>query len=316
MARDNGPPGVRCTSCTTSDNNGDHVDGVVCSEWGPLLPNSHAPHAPSLATRPPVPVILCFVLNILLETGLYLITIALNQILEENICQSITPDVRGADDPRCKGSIVQSELSLIRGWQVTFDIVPGLLTAVPYGLLADRHDKEFVLGLSVLGGALASSFSVLVSTVLGSQLIASPLVYLLIEINKWLPIYCGLGCMWLATSLVFSVPRVPQYQATRKATQLEHCPLPVRAVTVTVRETVIGIGQAAMWFAHNNTVVVMLLLTFLVTSLGRLAQEVLLQFVTKRYGWSWSEVSFFFLFIHSFSPSGQDVRTQKETQLT
>jgi hypothetical protein len=107
-------------------------------------------------------VALCFALNILLEAGLYLIAIPLNQILEEIICRNILPTLAGASDPRCKDSIVQSELSLIRGWQVTFDIIPGLLTAVPYGLMADRYGREFVLFLSVLGGALASSFNILI----------------------------------------------------------------------------------------------------------------------------------------------------------
>ncbi|OAA38902.1 Major facilitator superfamily domain, general substrate transporter [Metarhizium rileyi] len=301
---------------------------------------------PSLPAQPSAPrplgmVTTCFALNILLEVGLFLITIPLNQVLEEVICQhSVSPRLPRANAARCKSKVVQSELSFIRGWQVTFDIIPGLLTAVPYGIMADRYGRELVLGLSVLGGALASSFSMLVcslpsvfspravwlssafgfvgggtpvfnaitfaivgslvsekqrsivffyiaATVLGSQLIASPLVYLLIRVDTWLPMYCGLACLWLATAVVFSVPRM-LVKNHRRVKGRE--PDKLRVTTArTTRQRLVDIGKAAVWFARGNILVTVLLLTFLVTSLGRLAQEILLQYITKRYGWSWSE---------------------------
>jgi hypothetical protein len=45
--------------------------------------------------------------------------------------------------------------------------------------------------------------------------------------------------------------------------------------------------------------VALLLFTFLLTTLGRMAQEILLQYVTNRYGWSWAQVRWlpFFEFI-------------------
>jgi MFS family permease len=107
-------------------------------------------------------VIVCFLLSILLEVGLYLIAVPLNAILERNICRNILPGLLDTDDNRCKEKATQSELSFIRGWQATFDIIPGLLTAVPYGLMADKYGRELVLSLSVLGGTITSSFNVLV----------------------------------------------------------------------------------------------------------------------------------------------------------
>jgi MFS family permease len=117
----------------------------------------------SSALRPLGMMITCFLLNILMEFGLFLITIPLSQVLEEIICRgTLLPEIPATNDPRCKDKAVQSELSLIRGWQATFDIIPGLLTALPYGLMADKYGRELVLGLSVLGGALTSTFNVLV----------------------------------------------------------------------------------------------------------------------------------------------------------
>lgn len=117
----------------------------------------------SSTLRPLGMMITCFLLNILMEFGLYLITIPLSQALEEIICRgALLPDVPITNDQRCKDKTVQSELSLIRGWQATFDIIPGLLTALPYSLMADKYGREIVLGLSVLSGTLTSTFNVLV----------------------------------------------------------------------------------------------------------------------------------------------------------
>lgn len=72
----------------------------------------------SSTLRPLGMMITCFLLNILMEFGLYLITIPLNQALEETICRgTLLPDAPTTNDPRCKDKTVQSELSLIRGWQ-------------------------------------------------------------------------------------------------------------------------------------------------------------------------------------------------------
>lgn len=107
----------------------------------------------------------CILLIILLELGAYLATIPLNQVLEEIICRNLEPHLPpDTDDPRCKDKAVQAELSIVRGWQSTLDFIPGLLTAVPYGFLADRRGRELVLSLSLLGITLSSAFYIFVCT--------------------------------------------------------------------------------------------------------------------------------------------------------
>ncbi|KAK4135841.1 hypothetical protein BT67DRAFT_262663 [Trichocladium antarcticum] len=56
-----------------------------------------------------------------------------------------------SDDPVCKAPDVQGHLAMLRGWQATFDSVPGMLTAVPYGVLSDRWGRRGVLGLGLAG---------------------------------------------------------------------------------------------------------------------------------------------------------------------
>ncbi len=100
----------------------------------------------------------CFFLTICMEMSNVLVTLPLNQVLEGIICRRMFSDLSNGIDPRCKNQIVQRELSFIRGWQLTFDVIPGLLTAMLYGLAAKRCGRQFILALSVLGGTLAAGF--------------------------------------------------------------------------------------------------------------------------------------------------------------
>lgn len=103
------------------------------------------------------PLSICITLLLLIEFGAYLATIPLNQVMEANICQRLHPGKTIApNDPICKDKSVQTELSMIRGWQSTFDFIPGLLVAVPYGMIADKFGRGFVLTLACLGITLSS----------------------------------------------------------------------------------------------------------------------------------------------------------------
>ncbi len=103
----------------------------------------------------------------------------MNAVMESIICRQAHPDIfpptppppldqavagggRGGggglvltDDPRCKGPDVQGYLAMLRGWQATFDCVPGIVMAVPFGVLSDRWGRRPVLGVS-LGGIVGS----------------------------------------------------------------------------------------------------------------------------------------------------------------
>ena len=60
-----------------------------------------------------------------------------------------------ADDPLCKGADVQGYLATVVGWQNTFDSIPGIVGAVPYGVLSDRWGRRPVMGLSLVGIGLS-----------------------------------------------------------------------------------------------------------------------------------------------------------------
>ncbi|KAK1564011.1 major facilitator superfamily domain-containing protein [Colletotrichum navitas] len=315
----------------------------------PVLRDESHPPSPDAHRTKSIPrarlsiVATCILLIILIELGAYLATIPLNQVLEDIICHNLNWDLPpNAGESRCKTKAVQNELSIIRGWQSTLDFIPGLMTAVPYGFLADRRGREWVLSLSLLGITLASAFYILVcslpnvfppratwlsavftfigggpavfnamvftiagdvvsaehrstilsylaAAVVGGELIASPLVYFLMKIDAWLPIYTGLGCLVLGTVVSLMLPetlsREPRYRPTETTQSLPwHHP---------IRSELEKLGKALLWMLWRSSRVLLLLFTFLLTTLGRFAQEILLQYVTKRYGWSWSQVRYF-----------------------
>ena len=123
-------------------------------------------------------VILCFILIILLEIGVYLQLAPLNELVEQIICRDYLAEHKergmlGLQDPRCKNAEVQGKLAMLRGWQSTFDCIPGkpvilslcfnvslkaftdiligMLTAIPYGLMSDTYGRRVVLVMSLFG---------------------------------------------------------------------------------------------------------------------------------------------------------------------
>ncbi|KAF4511925.1 hypothetical protein G6O67_001122 [Ophiocordyceps sinensis] len=93
-----------------------------------------------------------------LEIGATLVSTPMSQIQEAIICKVHHPDTsEPSTDARCKDQGVQSELSTLQGWELTFGLLPGLLTAVPYGIAADRYGRRVILSLSLLGFALVQA---------------------------------------------------------------------------------------------------------------------------------------------------------------
>ena len=66
-------------------------------------------------------------------------------IFESLICHRI-----GAGHD-CKSPEVQGELALLIAWKETIDQLPGILSALPYGLAADRIGRKPVLVLCLVG---------------------------------------------------------------------------------------------------------------------------------------------------------------------
>lgn len=63
------------------------------------------------------------------------------------------------DDPACKAADVQGYLAMLRGWANTFESFPGIIGAVPYGILSDRWGRRPVLALGIVGCVVSVGFT-------------------------------------------------------------------------------------------------------------------------------------------------------------
>lgn len=139
--------------------------------------------------RPRV-ILLVFAILFVVELGAGMIVPPTNAIMESIICRRMHPEVFSpppftppppppspsgvvgqlarlrhiaggivlADDPVCKSPDVQGYLAMLRGWAATFDAIPGIVGAVPYGILSDRWGRKGVLALSLGGFWVGTGF--------------------------------------------------------------------------------------------------------------------------------------------------------------
>lgn len=93
------------------------------------------------------------------DFGLYLSTPAQIQIFEDILCRQFYSS-NGGD--ACKAAPIQAELAFINGWKDTFDALPSILVAVPFGMLADRVGRKPCVLIGFLGVLLAEAWTRLV----------------------------------------------------------------------------------------------------------------------------------------------------------
>ncbi|KAF5864590.1 hypothetical protein ETB97_007148 [Aspergillus alliaceus] len=82
-------------------------------------------------------------------------------ILEDIVCRDhyATTAAILSTSERCKIEPVQAEIALLNGWRETFESIPAILLALPYGMLADRIGYRPVALLALLGSAISANWS-------------------------------------------------------------------------------------------------------------------------------------------------------------
>ena len=55
----------------------------------------------------------------------------------------------------CKVNPVQDKVAFVLGWQVFFDSIPAILLPIPYGYIADKNGRKWVLFLALIGYMLS-----------------------------------------------------------------------------------------------------------------------------------------------------------------
>lgn len=106
--------------------------------------------------------ILIFIIEFLVVSSSFLQVIPLFDLLMRNACQRRHPGYE-PDGPECfMDGEVDEELMLVTRLSYVFTILPGILTAIPYGFLTDQYGRKFGLFLSLVGLVLAQAFTIIV----------------------------------------------------------------------------------------------------------------------------------------------------------
>ncbi|GFP55218.1 efflux pump ustT [Trichoderma asperellum] len=83
-------------------------------------------------------------------------------VLTRNVCHREHPEF-DPGSPECFiDGEVRSELVLFTRWNYALNNVPGILTALPYGFLADQYGRKRGLYLSLVGVALSQLYSIII----------------------------------------------------------------------------------------------------------------------------------------------------------
>ncbi|KAK1758674.1 major facilitator superfamily domain-containing protein [Echria macrotheca] len=314
--------------------------------------------------------VLAFLVIFVLELGVGMSGPPVNEIMEGIICRQMHPKLDtnpawgqgGPDDP-CKNQDVQSYLAMLRGWTSTFEAIPGILCAVPYGILSDRWGRKPVLVLGILGLALSVAFVMAVfvlsdilpiwvtlfsalcmflggggqmvmamlytlladvvpateratvffqigAAYLVSATVAGPLAGALMTISDWLTLVVCLLILALGIPLALAFPETVSLHGPRKDAGNQARPSaaaddgndgddedednepasklsPLQNIVAKAREGFSDVRD----FVLGNKSLAFLMASSIFVVFAKSVQEMLLQYATKRYGWTWSQAT-------------------------
>jgi hypothetical protein len=108
-------------------------------------------------------VALCIALAITADIGEYLFLAPKVRLFESVACTkhylqenpSLVRKDGSVPEHLCKIDPVQDRVATIIGWQQFFDSIPAMLLPIPYGYLADKYGRKWIIVLSFLGYALS-----------------------------------------------------------------------------------------------------------------------------------------------------------------
>lgn len=147
--------------------------------------------------------------------------------------------------------------------------------------------------------ARATVFLQFAAVFLGSQMVAGPLGGALMVRDPWIPLVVSLGIILLGGIIVLFIPETLQLH-DKKGSHKAASPAArggdadaeeETSVVVKLRRRVRAGSQEVWEFILGNKQVTVLMLSLVFVILGRFVGEVLLQYATRRYDWSWSRAS-------------------------
>ncbi|GKZ84444.1 hypothetical protein AnigIFM56816_009777 [Aspergillus niger] len=298
---------------------------MAASEYTPLLELSTRPQDRSSRWR--VLALICFIV-LIQDFAEYLSQAPQTEIWLEVVTRKFCPV--GQDGPECQMDRVQREVALLQGWKDTLEQVPGILFAVPYGVLADRIGRRPVLLLcavgftlsdtwtkavgwfsdqlplrliwlgpiaQVLGGGTQVATSIMITaflyvsaTVLVSEILATPLSALLMTKNIWLPYLLSPAFNAGGGLLLLLLPETLPRTPPGQPSSSEQ---------TSQRQTFRGRIRAGVDELSRSIAVVwrhrpvqLFLVVFFIAYLGMQVMKLLLLFAADRFHWTIAQASF------------------------
>ncbi|KAL3467370.1 major facilitator superfamily domain-containing protein [Aspergillus heterothallicus] len=291
--------------------------------------------------------VLCTVI-VTIDFASYLSIAPQTQILEDIICRDLHPDAITFSST-CKDVDVQSELALLTGWKETFDQLPGIILALPFGFMADRIGRKKVALLSLVGlimqevalriicwnsptipprtiwftslfqicggGAqIAQSmvftsvtdiypvetrtnkFFIIAASALTAEILANPISAFLMTKSAWLPYFLSLICEFVGLAILLFIPEtLPKIlhgdndaQSTADENRDEDNNI---GLFRTVLHSAVTQLRRIREFIWNDKAVLAISAAFFAGNVGQQALQLLLQYASKRFGWSMAEAS-------------------------
>ncbi|KAJ8603177.1 hypothetical protein MRB53_042230 [Persea americana] len=134
-------------------------------------PETHIPHKWRLCSYPwQFSVVLLCIMITVLGTGAFLAMAPLRRLYESVLCQRYySVEQPGLfsngtiPEAMCKLDAIQDEVVTLFGYQDAFENLPGLVMAVPMGILADRFGRKPVLLTALSTGITTQVVLVLIS---------------------------------------------------------------------------------------------------------------------------------------------------------
>jgi MFS family permease len=150
----------------------------------------------------------------------------------------------------------------------------------------------------------ATAFFQLGAVYLASGMISSPLTGVLMLKSPWAALVAAMAIMSSCIPLALAFPETVHLHARQESEgQREAETEDDRKPSAATRYWAKAKGGMAdvSDFILGNRAVFSLILSSIFVVLGKFVQELLLQYTTKRYGWSWSDATFFLTIRHAAS---------------
>ncbi|KAF4637074.1 hypothetical protein G7Y89_g1021 [Cudoniella acicularis] len=116
-------------------------------------------------------IVILFIVIFITTFGAVLTAIPSIRLYEDIVCHHYFNSLEGdghigfdgdIDEELCKGDEIQKQMNVLFGVLYFLGPIPGLLTTIPYGLLADRVGRKVVFIISVLGLVLAGWYNIMI----------------------------------------------------------------------------------------------------------------------------------------------------------